>query len=86
MFYVFVLPPSGHSTVIKSDIVNMQFVCVFAVLEPPVLLNNLTDCTVNVSSSVILSCPSEGIPAPEVTWYKNGHALLQGSGEKKKKY
>lgn len=62
----------------------MQFVCVFAVLEPPVLLNNLTDCTVNVSSSVILSCPSEGIPAPEVTWYKNGHALLQGSGKKKK--
>eukprot|EP00066_Takifugu_rubripes_P016916 XP_011606182.1 PREDICTED: vascular endothelial growth factor receptor 1 isoform X1 [Takifugu rubripes] len=50
------------------------------VLEPPVLLNNLTDCTVNVSSSVTLTCPSEGIPTPEITWYKNGRALSQGSG------
>lgn len=47
------------------------------------LLNNLTDCTVNVSSSVTLTCPSEGIPTPEVTWYKNGRALSQGSGKKK---
>uniref|UniRef100_A0A4W6DRA7 receptor protein-tyrosine kinase n=1 Tax=Lates calcarifer TaxID=8187 RepID=A0A4W6DRA7_LATCA len=50
------------------------------ILEPPVLRNNLTDCTVNVSSSVTLSCPSQGIPPPTITWYKDEHALSQGSG------
>ncbi|XP_061661081.1 vascular endothelial growth factor receptor 1 isoform X2 [Syngnathoides biaculeatus] len=49
-------------------------------LAPPVLLNNLTDCTVNVSSSVTLRCPTEGVPPPTVTWYKNRHALSEGSG------
>ncbi|XP_041824241.1 vascular endothelial growth factor receptor 1 isoform X2 [Melanotaenia boesemani] len=53
---------------------------VVTILEPPVLLSNLTDCTVNVSSSVTLSCPSQGIPPPIITWYKDEHALLQGSG------
>uniref|UniRef100_A0A8C4DMW3 receptor protein-tyrosine kinase n=1 Tax=Dicentrarchus labrax TaxID=13489 RepID=A0A8C4DMW3_DICLA len=48
--------------------------------QPPVLLNNLTDCTVNVSSSVILSCLSEGVPTPTITWYKDERALSQGSG------
>ena len=56
-----------------------------SVLEPPVLLNNLTDLTVNISSSVILSCPSEGVPAPTITWYKDEQTLSQGSGKKKKK-
>ncbi|XP_036934609.1 vascular endothelial growth factor receptor 1 isoform X2 [Acanthopagrus latus] len=50
------------------------------ILEPPVLLNNLTDLTVNISSSVILSCPSEGVPAPTITWYKDEQTLSQGSG------
>ncbi|XP_061777484.1 vascular endothelial growth factor receptor 1 isoform X2 [Nerophis ophidion] len=49
-------------------------------LAPPVLLLNLTDCTVNVSSSVTLHCPTEGVPHPTVTWYKNQGALLAGSG------
>ncbi|XP_038583827.1 vascular endothelial growth factor receptor 1 isoform X1 [Micropterus salmoides] len=53
---------------------------VVTILEPPVLLTNLTDCTVNVSSSVILSCPSAGIPPPTITWYKDEHALSRGSG------
>ncbi|KAG7457296.1 vascular endothelial growth factor receptor 1 isoform X1 [Solea senegalensis] len=53
---------------------------VVTILEPPSLLNNLTDCTVNVSSSVTLSCPSQGIPPPTVTWYKDERALSQGSG------
>ncbi|XP_047424727.1 vascular endothelial growth factor receptor 1 isoform X3 [Mugil cephalus] len=50
------------------------------ILEPPMLLSNLTDCTVNVSSSVTLACPSQGVPPPTITWYKDEHALLQGSG------
>nr|XP_040023462.1 vascular endothelial growth factor receptor 1 isoform X1 [Gasterosteus aculeatus aculeatus] len=53
---------------------------VVTILEPPVLLNNLTDCTVNASASLILSCPSEGVPPPTVTWYKDDRALSQGSG------
>lgn len=57
--------------------------CLPAVLKPPVLLSNLTDYTVNVSSSVTLSCPSEGIPAPNVTWYKDEHTLSQGAGKKR---
>uniref|UniRef100_A0A8D3AUV2 receptor protein-tyrosine kinase n=1 Tax=Scophthalmus maximus TaxID=52904 RepID=A0A8D3AUV2_SCOMX len=53
---------------------------VVTILEPPALRNNLTDCTVNVSSSVTLSCPSQGIPPPTIAWYKDEHALAQGSG------
>ncbi|XP_014822635.1 PREDICTED: vascular endothelial growth factor receptor 1-like isoform X1 [Poecilia mexicana] len=49
-------------------------------LEPPVLLSNLTDRTVNASSSVTLSCESEGIPPPTITWYKDEQVLQQGSG------
>uniref|UniRef100_A0A7N6BEU6 receptor protein-tyrosine kinase n=1 Tax=Anabas testudineus TaxID=64144 RepID=A0A7N6BEU6_ANATE len=48
--------------------------------QPPVLLHNLTDYTVNVSSSVTLSCPAKGIPPPTITWYKDKHVLLQGAG------
>uniref|UniRef100_A0A8C6L569 Vascular endothelial growth factor receptor 3 n=1 Tax=Nothobranchius furzeri TaxID=105023 RepID=A0A8C6L569_NOTFU len=48
--------------------------------QPPVLISNLTDHTVNVSSSVTLSCPSRGVPPPTVTWYKDERALLHGSG------
>ncbi|XP_077480177.1 vascular endothelial growth factor receptor 1 isoform X2 [Stigmatopora argus] len=49
-------------------------------LEAPVLLDNLTDWTVNSSSSVILRCPTKGVPAPTVAWYKNRGALSQRSG------
>ncbi|KAG7273929.1 hypothetical protein CRUP_011065 [Coryphaenoides rupestris] len=51
-----------------------------APLQPPVLLQNLTDYRVNASSSVTLSCPARGVPAPIVTWYKNERTLAQGSG------
>ncbi|KAM4606155.1 vascular endothelial growth factor receptor 1 [Polymixia lowei] len=50
------------------------------VLESPVLLQNLTDYRVNISSSVTLSCPAHGIPLPIITWYKNERTLSQGSG------
>lgn len=56
---------------------------VLSVLQPPVLLSNLTDCTVNASSSVILSCPSQGVPPPTVKWYKDERPLHQGSGKNK---
>lgn len=62
------------------ETLNLCLIC-RAALEPPVLLQNLTDCTVNVSSSLILRCPSRGIPPPTVTWYKDERALSLGSGE-----
>ncbi|KAG9329721.1 hypothetical protein JZ751_029941, partial [Albula glossodonta] len=49
-------------------------------LEAPVLLQNLSDCSVNVSSSVTLSCTAHGVPHPQVTWYKDHRRLQQGSG------
>uniref|UniRef100_A0A665USX7 receptor protein-tyrosine kinase n=1 Tax=Echeneis naucrates TaxID=173247 RepID=A0A665USX7_ECHNA len=65
---------------ITGQEVHLDTQVVVTILEPPVLHHNLTDCTVNVSSSVTLRCPSEGIPPPTITWYKDEHALSQGSG------
>lgn len=67
-------------TVLFITLMVCVCVCLPSVLEPPVLLHNLTDCNVNVSSSVTLSCPAQGIPLPTITWYKNEMALSQGSG------
>ncbi|KAL1006503.1 hypothetical protein UPYG_G00073190 [Umbra pygmaea] len=50
------------------------------VLEAPVLLQNLSDCSVNMSSSVTLSCPAHGVPRPLITWYKDHCKLQHGSG------
>uniref|UniRef100_A0A665UUX8 Platelet-derived growth factor receptor-like protein n=1 Tax=Echeneis naucrates TaxID=173247 RepID=A0A665UUX8_ECHNA len=60
---------------ITGQEVHLDTQVVVTILEPPVLHHNLTDCTVNVSSSVTLRCPSEGIPPPTITWYKDEHAL-----------
>uniref|UniRef100_A0A674DQR2 receptor protein-tyrosine kinase n=1 Tax=Salmo trutta TaxID=8032 RepID=A0A674DQR2_SALTR len=48
--------------------------------QAPVLLQNLSDCSVNISSSVTLICRAHGVPRPFITWYKDQHTLLQGSG------
>ncbi|XP_067234714.1 vascular endothelial growth factor receptor 1 isoform X3 [Chanodichthys erythropterus] len=50
------------------------------VLQAPVLLRNLSDHSVNVSSSVTLHCPARGIPHPQITWYKDRRKLQQVSG------
>ncbi|XP_032360311.1 vascular endothelial growth factor receptor 1 [Etheostoma spectabile] len=70
---------SAHHLIIGRE-AHLDIQVVVTILEPPVLLNNLTDCTVNLSSSVILSCPSEGVPTPIIMWYKDERALSQGSG------
>uniref|UniRef100_A0A3B3S4C8 receptor protein-tyrosine kinase n=1 Tax=Paramormyrops kingsleyae TaxID=1676925 RepID=A0A3B3S4C8_9TELE len=49
-------------------------------LQAPVLLYNLTDGTVNVSSSITLTCAVWGVPRPVVTWEKNHRRLHLGSG------
>ncbi|KAM9839361.1 LOW QUALITY PROTEIN: vascular endothelial growth factor receptor 1 [Aulostomus maculatus] len=70
---------STHHLITGQEI-HLDTQVVVSTLVPPVLLDNLTDCTVNVSSSVTLRCPSDGVPLPTITWYKNERALLQGSG------
>ncbi|XP_070709059.1 vascular endothelial growth factor receptor 1 [Pempheris klunzingeri] len=70
---------SAHHLITGQE-THLDTQVVVTILERPVLLSNLTDCTVNVSSSVSLSCPSEGVPPPTITWYKDEHALSQGSG------
>ncbi|KAM3593029.1 uncharacterized protein V6R79_004741 [Siganus canaliculatus] len=65
---------------ITRQLIHLDAQVAVTILEPPVLLSNLTDSTVNVSSSVILSCPSRGVPPPTITWYKDEHTLTQGSG------
>ncbi|KAM7369918.1 hypothetical protein PAMP_011206 [Pampus punctatissimus] len=70
---------SAHHLITGQEM-HLDTQVVVTILEPPVLLDNLTDCTVNVSSSMTLSCPSQGIPPPTITWYKNERPLSQGSG------
>lgn len=84
-FWIFIWICIELYSLIDNSLQNRIIFCVFllSVLEPPVLLNNLTDLTVNISSSVILSCPSEGVPAPTITWYKDERTLSQGSGKRK---
>lgn len=36
--------------------------------------------TPQVGSSVTLRCEAQGVPAPDVTWYKNGLQLTAGNG------
>ncbi|XP_058883994.1 vascular endothelial growth factor receptor 1-like isoform X2 [Acipenser ruthenus] len=48
--------------------------------EAPLLLRNLSAQQVNVSSSITLTCPAEGVPNPHITWYKDSLKLQQGSG------
>ncbi|RVE58758.1 hypothetical protein OJAV_G00197900 [Oryzias javanicus] len=63
-----------------KKVTHLDTQVVVTTLKPPVLLGNLTDCTVNVSASVTLSCPSHGVPPPTITWYKDEQLLQPGSG------
>ncbi|KAF7213894.1 vascular endothelial growth factor receptor 1 isoform X1 [Nothobranchius furzeri] len=70
---------SAHHIITQQE-THLDTQVMVTILQPPVLISNLTDHTVNVSSSVTLSCPSRGVPPPTVTWYKDERALLHGSG------
>ncbi|XP_068603807.1 vascular endothelial growth factor receptor 1 [Brachionichthys hirsutus] len=70
---------SAHHLITGQE-THLDTQVIVTALEPPVLLHNLTDYAVNLSSSVVLTCPCEGVPPPTLTWYKDERALSQGSG------
>uniref|UniRef100_A0A8D1DSB5 Fms related receptor tyrosine kinase 1 n=1 Tax=Sus scrofa TaxID=9823 RepID=A0A8D1DSB5_PIG len=45
--------------------------------QAPYLLRNLSDHTVAVSSSATLDCHANGVPEPQITWFKNNHKIQQ---------
>uniref|UniRef100_A0A8C6CXW4 Vascular endothelial growth factor receptor 1 n=1 Tax=Moschus moschiferus TaxID=68415 RepID=A0A8C6CXW4_MOSMO len=48
--------------------------------EAPYLLRNLSDRTVAISSSTTLDCHANGVPEPQITWFKNNHQIQQEPG------
>ncbi|KAJ8255109.1 hypothetical protein GJAV_G00201010 [Gymnothorax javanicus] len=46
----------------------------------PWLQQNLTDQEVDSGSTLVLHCSAQGVPSPNITWYKVGHRVLQGPG------
>ncbi|XP_066115041.1 vascular endothelial growth factor receptor 1 isoform X2 [Saccopteryx bilineata] len=48
--------------------------------EAPYLLQNLSDHTVAVSSSTTLDCHANGVPEPQITWFKNNRKIQQEPG------
>nr|XP_033805031.1 vascular endothelial growth factor receptor 1 isoform X2 [Geotrypetes seraphini] len=48
--------------------------------EAPRLLHVFNEQQVNISSSVSLECWAEGVPEPQISWYKNSQELQQESG------
>ncbi|XP_029458469.1 vascular endothelial growth factor receptor 1 isoform X2 [Rhinatrema bivittatum] len=48
--------------------------------QAPHLLRVFGEQQVNLSSSVSLECQAEGVPEPQISWYKNGRELQQESG------
>ncbi|XP_054986449.1 LOW QUALITY PROTEIN: vascular endothelial growth factor receptor 1 [Sorex araneus] len=48
--------------------------------EAPYLLRNLSDHSVSVSSSTTLHCQANGVPEPQITWFKNNHQIQQEPG------
>ncbi|XP_067891290.1 vascular endothelial growth factor receptor 2 isoform X2 [Heterodontus francisci] len=48
--------------------------------QAPMVIQNLTDQTVNMSSSIEMKCDVVGAPNPHIIWYKNDKQLLEVSG------
>ncbi|KAG2464624.1 VGFR4 factor, partial [Polypterus senegalus] len=48
--------------------------------QRPHLQQNLTNQDVNSSTTLTLGCHAEGVPTPEITWYKNGQQVFPAPG------
>uniref|UniRef100_A0AAY4ANM1 receptor protein-tyrosine kinase n=1 Tax=Denticeps clupeoides TaxID=299321 RepID=A0AAY4ANM1_9TELE len=70
---------SGHH-LLTGELTHREARVDVTVLEAPVLMQNLSDCSVNVSSSVTLMCLAHGVPRPLITWYKDQQRLKEMSG------
>ncbi|XP_057179005.1 vascular endothelial growth factor receptor 1 isoform X2 [Triplophysa rosa] len=65
---------------LTGERMNLDTPVEVTVLQAPVLLQNLSHHNVNVSSSVTLHCPAQGVPQPRIIWYKDQSKLQQVSG------
>ncbi|XP_061092038.1 vascular endothelial growth factor receptor kdr-like [Conger conger] len=65
-----------HKEVRKMSMLHVK------IQEPrgPWLPQNLTNQDVNSGSTLILNCSAQGVPSPNITWYKIGRPVLQGPG------
>nr|XP_008165680.1 vascular endothelial growth factor receptor 1 isoform X1 [Chrysemys picta bellii] len=64
---------SGEEVLQKKDVtIRAQ--------EAPSLLRNLSDQIVNTSNSATLECQAQGIPEPQISWFKNHEEIQQEPG------
>jgi len=47
----------------------------------PTLIRNLENQTTNVGETIEVSCTADGIPPPNIMWFKNNETLVEDSGE-----
>lgn len=47
----------------------------------PTLVGNLENQTTNIGETIEVSCTVNGIPPPNITWFKNSEMLFEDSGE-----
>uniref|UniRef100_A0AAR2IQQ1 receptor protein-tyrosine kinase n=1 Tax=Pygocentrus nattereri TaxID=42514 RepID=A0AAR2IQQ1_PYGNA len=71
---------SGKYRCVATHLLTGEHTHLDTLVKAPVLLQNLSDCNVNVRSSVTLHCLTHGVPHPLVTWYKDQRRLKQMSG------
>lgn len=47
----------------------------------PTLVGNLENQTTNIGETIEVSCTANGIPPPNIMWFKNNETLVEDSGE-----
>lgn len=62
---------------------GQKFFHLFEPTEPmaPTLIGNLENQTTNIGETIEVSCTANGIPPPNIMWFKNNETLVEDSGE-----
>lgn len=47
----------------------------------PTLIGNLENQTTSIGETIEVSCTANGIPPPNIMWFKNNETLVEDSGE-----